>query len=96
MLSMWNLVLELEGAASAALPVTPVEYEQVPLVCGPEVGYIYSVGTDFCFRMPDVIRLDEGVDELMGIRSSDDPGNIRVYTRKEVGSGIGCFGGSPC
>ena len=37
------------------------------LVCGPpEVGYIYSVGTDFCFRMPDLRRLDEEDDELMG------------------------------
>ena len=30
------------------------------------VGDIYSVGTDFCFRMPDLRRLDEEVDELMG------------------------------
>ena len=41
-----------EGAAvSAALPVSPVEDEQGTLVGGPEVGDIYSVGTDFCFRM---------------------------------------------
>ena len=53
---MWNLVLDLGiGApALAAFPVNPVEDEQVPLVCGPEVGDIYSVGTSFCFRMPDL------------------------------------------
>ena len=33
---------------------------------GPEIGYIYSVGTDVCFRIPDLRRLDEEVDELMG------------------------------
>ena len=42
-----------EADAPVAHPVSPVEDEQVPLVCGPEVGDIYSVGTDFCFRMPD-------------------------------------------
>ena len=42
-----------------ALPVSPVEDEQGPLVGGPEVGDVYSVGTDFCFRMPDLRRLDE-------------------------------------
>ena len=31
------------AAASAALPVSPVEDEQDPLVGGPEVGYIFSV-----------------------------------------------------
>ena len=35
------------AAASAALPVSPVADEQGPLVGGPEVGDIYSVGTDF-------------------------------------------------
>ena len=54
------------AAVSAALPVSPVDEEQGPLVGGPEVGDIYSVGTDFCFRMPDLRRLDEEVDELMG------------------------------
>ena len=54
------------AAASAVLPVSPVEDDQVQMVCGPEVGDIYSVGTDFCFRMPDLRRLDEEVDELMG------------------------------
>ena len=44
----------------------PVEDEQVPVVCSPDVGYIYSVGIDFCFRMPDHRRLDEEADELMG------------------------------
>ena len=47
------------AAASAALPVSPVEDEQGTLVGGPEVGDIYSVGTYFCFRMPDLKRLDE-------------------------------------
>ena len=46
--------------------MSPVEDEQGPLVGGPEVGDIYSVGTDFCFRMPDLRRLVEEVDELMG------------------------------
>ena len=46
--------------------MSPVEDEQGPLVGGPEVGDIYYVGTDFCFRMPDLRRLDEEVDELMG------------------------------
>ena len=54
------------GAASATLHVSPVEDKQGPMVGGPEVGDIYSVGTDFCFRMPDLGRLDEEVDELMG------------------------------
>ena len=54
------------AAALVALPVSPVEEEQGPLVCGPEVGDIYSVGTDFCFRMPDLRRLDEEVDDKMG------------------------------
>ena len=39
-----------------------VEDEHGQLVDGPVVGDIYSVGTDFCFRMPDLRRLDE----LMG------------------------------
>ena len=30
-----------------------------------KVGYIYYVGTDICFRRPDLRRLDEEVDELM-------------------------------
>ena len=54
------------AATSASLPVSPVEDEQGPLVGGPEVGDIYYVGTDFCFKMPDLRRLDEEVDELMG------------------------------
>ena len=49
------------GAAPAALPVSPVEYEQGPLVGGPEVGYIYYVLTDFSFRMLDLRRLDKEV-----------------------------------
>ena len=54
------------AAASATLPVSPMEDEQGPLVGGPEVGDIYSVWTDFCYRMPDLRRLDEEVDEQMG------------------------------
>ena len=65
------------AAALAALPVSPVEDEQGPLVGGPEVGDSYSVGTDFCFRMPDLRRLDEEVDELMG--SSDVPTTRRTH-----------------
>ena len=53
-------------AASLALHVSPVKDEQGLLVGGPEVGDIYSVMTDFYFRMPDLRRLDEEVDELMG------------------------------
>ena len=72
--------LEIRGAAaSAALPVSPVEDDQVPMVCDPEVGDIYSVWTELCFRMPDIRRLDEEVDKLMG---SADPGNIRVNIRE--------------
>ena len=29
-----------EGTASTALPASPVEDDQVPMVCGPEVGDI--------------------------------------------------------
>ena len=46
--------------------MSTVEDEQVPLVGGPEVGDNYSVETDFYFRMPDLSRLDEEVDKLMG------------------------------
>ena len=49
------------SAASAALPVSPVDLQDT-LVGGPEVGDIYSVGTDFCFRMPDLRGLDEEVE----------------------------------
>ena len=55
-----------EAAASAALPVSPVEDKKRPMVGGPEVGDMYSVGTHLCFRMQDLRRLDEEVDELMG------------------------------
>ena len=54
------------AAASTALPVSPVEDEQGPLVGGPEVGDMYSAGSDFCFTMPGLRRLDEEVDKLMG------------------------------
>ena len=46
--------------------MSPVEDEEGPLVGGPEVGDIYSVGANFCFRMPDLRRLDKEADELMG------------------------------
>ena len=56
-----------QGAATlAALPVRPVEEEQDPLDGGPEVGYIYFVRTGICFRMRDLRRRDEEVDERMG------------------------------
>ena len=44
------LDLGIGAAELAALHVSNVEDEQVPLVC----GYIYYVETDFCFRMPDL------------------------------------------
>ena len=52
---MRNLVLDLGirgggAAASAALPVSPVEDEQVSMVCDPEVGYIYYVGERFLLQ----------------------------------------------
>ena len=50
------------AAALAALRVSPVEDEQGPLIGGPEVADIYSVRINFCFRMPDLRRLDEKVD----------------------------------
>ena len=79
------------AAASSALPVSPVDDKQSTMVGGPEVGGIYSVGTDFCFRMPDIRRLDEEVDELMG-SYVPTTGIISVYIREEVGSGSGCCG----
>ena len=57
---------DLGAAASAAQHVSAVEDEQGPLVGGPEVGDIYSVGTDFCFRMLDLRRLGKEVDKLVG------------------------------
>ena len=41
------------AAASAALPMSPVNDEQGPLVGGPEVGDIYSVGTSECRTSDD-------------------------------------------
>ena len=61
----WLVEQQLDEA-SVALPVSPVADKQGPMVGGPEVGDIYSVGTDFCFRMTDLRRLDEEVDEQMG------------------------------
>ena len=46
--------------------MSPVEDEHVPLVCGPEAGDMYNVWTYLWFRMPDLRRLDEEVDELIG------------------------------
>ena len=57
--------------------MSPVEDKQDPMVGGPEVGYIYSVGTYFCLRMPDLRRIDKEVDELVG---SDVP-TTREYQR---------------
>ena len=53
-------------AASAAHLVSPSGDEQTPLVSSQDVGYIYSVVTYFCFRIPDLRQLDEEVCELMG------------------------------
>ena len=64
-----------KGDQMAALPVTvgglsvdiPVGTVRRALAIAELSGSdIYSVGTDFCFRMPDLRRLDEEVDELMG------------------------------
>ena len=75
------------AAASAALHVSPVEDEQgPPLVGGPEVRDIYSVGTYFCFRMPDLRRLDEEVDELMG-SCVPTTRETSVCASEKVGSG---------
>ena len=74
------------AAASAALPVNPVDYEQGPLVGGPEVGDIYYVGTDFCFRMPDLRRLDEEVDELMGSNAAVSHWGIEEARSVRAGS----------
>ena len=84
------------AAASAALPVSPVEYKQGPMVGGPEVDDIFSVVTDFCFKMTDLRRLNEEVNELLGSDIPDDPENISVYIRKKDGSGSGCCGGTSC
>ena len=77
---MWNpvMVLGIGAAASAALPVSPVEDEQGLLVGGPEVGDIYSVGTD----MSDLRRLDEEVDELMGSGVPTTREYLRVHQKR--------------
>ena len=62
--------------------MSPVEDEQDPLVGGPEVGDIYSVGTDFCFRMPDLRRLDEEMDELMGQVFRRPGEHLRVHQKR--------------
>ena len=68
-----------------------VEDKQVPLVCGPEVGNIYYVGAYFCFRMPDMRRNDQEVDELMGsnvltIRETSVCSSEKKSTRKAAAS----------
>ena len=68
--------------------MSPVEDEQGPLVGGPEVRDIYSVGTE-CRTSDDWTKSGR----TDGFRCSDDPGNICVCIRKEVGSGSGCCGG---
>ena len=79
-------------AASAELPVSPVEDEQGPLVGGPEVGDIYSVGTDCCFRMPDLRRLDEEVDELMGSGVPTTRGTSACASEKKSVRGAAVIG----
>ena len=59
----------------------PVEDKPGPMVGGPEVVDIYSVGADFCFRMPDLRRLDEEFDELM---DSDVPTTRGTSENKSV------------
>ena len=56
-----------------------------PLVGSSEVGDIYSVGTDFCFRMPDLRRLDEEVDELMGSGVPTTQGTSACASEKKFG-----------
>ena len=51
---IWKLVLDLGIGAAASL-----------VLCARGRRYL-SVGTDFCFRMPVLRRLDEEVDRLMG------------------------------
>ena len=63
--------------------MSPVEIEQGPLVGGPEVGVIYYVGTYFCFRIPNLRRLDEEVDELMGSGVPTTRGTSACVTEKK-------------
>ena len=53
------------------------------MVGGQEVGYIYSVVTDICFRMTDLRRLDEEVDELMGSDLSTTRGTSACPSEKK-------------
>ena len=69
--------------------MSSVEDEQGPLVGGPEVGYIYSVGTDFWFRMPDLRRLDEEMDELMGSGLPTTRGTSACASEKKSGDSRG-------
>ena len=70
-------------AVSATPHVSPVEDKHGPMVGGPEVGYIYSVWTDFCVRMPDLRRLDEEVDELMGSDVQTTRGTSACTSKKK-------------
>ena len=63
--------------------MSPVEDEHGPLVGGPEVGDIYSVGKDFCFRIPDLRRLDEEVDGLMGSGAPTTRGTSACASEKK-------------
>ena len=81
------------AAASAALPVSPVADEQGPLVGGPEVGRDIFCRNRFLLQNagPQTTRRRSGRTD--GFRCSDDPGNICMCIRKEVGSGSGLAGG---
>ena len=65
--------------------MSQVEDKQSPMVCGPEVGDMYSVGTDFYFRMPDLRRMDEEVDELMGSDVPTTRGTSACTSKKKSG-----------
>ena len=65
--------------------MSTVEDEQDPLVGSPEVGDIYSVETDFCFRMPDLRRLDEEVNKLMGSCVPTTRGTSACASEKKSG-----------
>ena len=91
------------GGCFGEPPVRREGDEQASLVSSPEVGDIYSVGTDFCFRMPDLRRLDEEADELMGSNVPTIRGTPECTSVKNAdqGSARGIYGrslldGCPC